>query len=377
MATTIQFVITGLRRGGAEQMLWKLLSRLDRSRFRPELLALSQDMPMAPDFEAIDVPVRSLGLRAGPAGFLALPRLVAVLRESAPRLVQTWMYHADLLGGLAARRLGLPVVWNIRHSDLAWSRNRLGTLVAARACATLSRSVPQRIVCCAEAALRSHVAIGFDAERMVVIPNGFDSGRLPDPEETRAVQRHAFGLPDGAFVVGLVARYHPQKDHATFVAAAGRFVARRPEAHFVLCGEGADRDNEALRGLIHATGYPEAFSLLGHRKNAAHLVAAFDVAASSSRGEGFSNAIGEAMLAGVPCAVTNAGDSAMLVGDTGLVVPTGDAAALAGAFETLAQRGRAARREMGVRARARIARNYSIESVTACYEALYEEVLLP
>lgn len=376
-AVPVQFVVTGLAHGGAERMLWKLLARIDRRRFRPHVLALAAEAPMAAEFASIDVPVRVLGLRRSWTSLAALPRLARLIRDAAPRLVQTWMYHADLLGGLAAHLAGrLPVVWNVRHSDLGWRTNRWSTLLAARACAALSRRIPRRIVCCAEAARRSHEALGYDGRRMRVIPNGFDvdAGPPPRPEE-RARRRDELGLPESAFVVGLVARYHPQKDHRTFLEAARRMRALRPAAHFVLCGDGVDPANRELAELVRRTGCPEAFLLLGPRADAAQLSAAFDVAVSSSRGEGFSNAVGEAMLSGTPCVVTDAGDSAALVGDTGLVVPPGDPVALCTALERLARRDAGARRRLGERARARIVARYSLGEIAARYEALYEEVL--
>jgi len=367
MAARVHFLISGLRRGGAERMLVKLLSKIDRSRFRPSVLSLSDEAALAGELLEMDVPVRFLGMRRGVPSPGKLLRLRRIVRAAAPDLVQTWMYHADLLGGLAARAAGVPVVWNVRHTDLGMSGNRLRTLATAKMCALLSKRLPERIVCCAEAARESHVAFGYDASRMRVIPNGFD---VP-PTEVYAGAREELGLAPDALVIGLVARFHPLKDHRNFVAAA----ARLPGAQFVLCGDGVTEGNAELMGWIRATGRAGAFRLLGPRADAWRLAAAFDVATSSSRGEGFPNAVGEAMAAGVPCVVTDTGDSAALVGETGRVVPAGDPLALAREWEILAGIRPEARRALGAAARRRIVDRFSMDAVADRYEDLYDEVL--
>ena len=140
---SIAFVITGLGTGGAETMLFKLVERLDRTRFSPVVISLTDFGDFGPRLERIGVPVYAIGMRANvpsPLRFLRLTRTLSMLR---PDLVHTWMYHADLLGGLASRLTGdRPVVWGIRHSDLSREHNKWSTLVVVRLCALLSSRLP-------------------------------------------------------------------------------------------------------------------------------------------------------------------------------------------------------------------------------------------
>jgi glycosyltransferase involved in cell wall biosynthesis len=367
-------VITDLDTGGAEMALHKLLSRLDRSRFDPVVVSLTDIGPVGKRITSLGVPVEALGMRRGIPDPLAVPRLARRLKDLRPQVVQTWMYHADLIGGLASRLAGgAPIAWNIRHSDLPRGSARRLTLWTARVCAVLSRGLPRKIVCCSEASREVHVRLGYAPEKMVVIPNGFDLGLFrPDPVARLSVRKE-LGIPDGAPLVGLVARFHPQKDHRTFVRAAGLLRASLPGPHFLLCGERVDWDNDQLARWIDAAGGREGWHLLGLRTDVPRLVAALDVSVSSSfSGEGFPNVIGEAMAAGVPCVVTDVGDSAQIVGQTGTVVQPRDPGALAGACERLLGMAEAERGDLGLAARRRVVESYDLEEIVRRYEDLYQ-----
>lgn len=368
-------LITDLDVGGAEMMLYKLLCGLDRAAFAAEVLSLTDIGPLGTRIRELGVPVHALGLRRGLPDPRALARLVRRLSHDLPDVVQTWMYHADLLGGLAAKLAGgIPVVWNMRQSNLSPSVNRRRTLLVVRACARLSRWLPARVVCGSQAARQAHARLGYDATKMCIIPNGFDlTAFVPDAGARRSV-RHELGLADDAVLIGLVARFDPQKDHRTFVEAAALLRRQQPAVHFVLCGDGVTWQNEALAGWIAAAGLRERCHLLGRRDDVPGLTAALDVATSSSIGEGFPNAVGEAMACGVPCVVTAVGDSAAVVGPTGVVVPPRDPPALAAGWRALLALGPAGRRCLGQAARRRIAERFSLPAVVAQYERLYREL---
>lgn len=371
----ITHVITGLNTGGAEMSLLKLLTHTDRTAFEPQVISLTDIGPVGERLTAAGVRVRALGMRSGLPNPLAVHKLARWLRTDQPHVVQTWMYHADLIGGLAARWAGrLPVAWGIRQSNLEPRGNKRTTIWTARACARLSRWLPARIVCCAEAARRTHAGIGYSADRMVVIPNGFDLSQFrPDPAARLAVRRE-LGLADDALLVGLMARFDPQKDHRNFIAAAAHLHARLPDVQFVLCGQGVGWENAELAGWIEAAGIHRHCHLLGQRADMPRLMAALDISVLSSFGEGFPTVVGEAMACAVPCVVTDVGDAAVLVGDTGKVVPPRDPAALAAACHGLIAAGPVERSRLGLTARQRVQQHYSLAAMVSRYEALYREL---
>lgn len=365
----VTHVITGLPRGGAQTVLSYLVSHSDRDRFAMRVISLTEEDAVGAQLAAAGIPVRALGLsRAVPSPVL-LARLVRWLRQDRAQLVQTWLYHGDLFGGVAARVAGIPTVWNIRQTDLDPATTRKSTVWTAKACARLSRRVPVQIVCCSHASERVHSALGYDASRMVVIPNGVDLDRFRPDEAARARMRAAWGLAANAKVIGKVARFHPQKDHHTFVRAAARLLQTIPDVHFVLCGENIDRNNAVLMEWMAATGRPEQFHLLGMRDDVPAVTAAFDVAScTSSYGEGFNNVLVEAMACGVTCVTTDVGDAAQIVGDLGWVVAPRDPSATASAWQLAL--GSAGVRRQALRQRSE--RKYSLSAMIRRYEALYE-----
>ena len=359
-------------------MLLKLLSHSDRARFSSRVYSLSgSSSAIADRIRALGVPVTSFSMARRAPDPWAIVRLSRLLRASRADLVQTWMYHADLVGSAAAKlaRTGAPIVWNIRQGNLDRELNRPRTLALIRLCAKLSSRVPHTIICCSSDARRVHSSIGYCDEKIRVIGNGFDTAVFRPDAAARAAVRAELGISDDTLVIGLVARFDPQKDHRTFIGAAARLIAGRPRVRFLLCGSGITPGNAQLMEWIDAAGLRGACHLLGERTDVPRLVAAMDIASLSSRGEGFPNVLGEAMSCGVPCVATNVGDSAVIIGDTGRVVPPRDPAALAEAWEELLVRGRARLEELGVRARRRVAEKFSIDAVVRVYEQAYDEIV--
>lgn len=370
----VMHVITGLSTGGAEMMLARLLSSVERNSVTPSVVSLTNMGEVGTSIEAAGVAVQALGISRRMPSPKALYRLRSTMREFDPDVVQCWMYHADLLGGIAARSLGIPAIWSLRQSNLSREANSMPTLLTMQLCARLSSRVPARIVCGSEAARRAHLGIGYSGERMVVIPNGFDLSRFRPSDDDRVSVREELGLAPETLLVGLVARFDPQKDHRSFVEAAGRIHRERPDVHFLLCGSLVSRDNAELARWVDEAGVAPVSHLLGRRDDLPRLTSALDVAVSSSIGEGFSNTIGEAMASGVPCVVTDVGDSAAIVGECGIVVGPRDPEALAGAVLRLLAMAREERARLGLEGRARIEEQFSLGVIARTYEALWSEV---
>jgi glycosyltransferase involved in cell wall biosynthesis len=369
-------IITGLDLGGAEMMLYNLLAATDRSRIQPAVVSLIPPGDLAGRIADLGIAVQSLGMRRGVPHPAAMVRLARMLRRLEPDLVHTWMYHADLLGGLAARfSCGAPVIWALHNSTLDPAEVRLSTRLTARTNALLSHVVPTRIVSCSQASMKVHRDLGYASGRLVGIPNGFDLHAFrPEPSVREAV-RVELGVAPDTRLVGSFARFHPQKDHRNLCHAAG-LIAAKSNAHFVLAGSNIDSDNVELGAWIAETGFAQRFHLLGAREDIPRLTAALDIAVvASSFGEAFPLVVGEAMACAVPCVVTDVGDSTLMVGDTGRVVPPRDPDALAAAVLDLLSLPDETLAALGQRARARIEARFALPAIAARYEQLYVEVL--
>jgi glycosyltransferase involved in cell wall biosynthesis len=375
----IAHVINALSIGGAEGMLLRLLTTTDRRAFEPRVYTLlSPAGSIGGRIRALGIPVRELGMGQGAPNPARVLQLARWLRQDRPDIVQTWLYHADLVGGFAARfaAVGAPVVWNIRNSTLDGSSSRPRTFRVVRVCASVSRWLPAAIICCSHNASSLHAAVGYARSKLKVIPNGFDLAEYRPNPAARAAIRYELGIPGEAPLIGVIGRFDPQKDFRTFVEAAGRLRATMPGAHFLLCGRDLVPANRELMQWVDAAGVTRCSHLLGERTDVADVDAALDIATSSSSyGEAFPNAVGEAMACAVPCVVTDVGDSARIVGDTGRVVPPRDPHALAAAWLNVFALGGEPRRELGRRARQRVADSFSIEVVVRAYEDTYRQVL--
>lgn len=356
---------------GAEGVLHRLIQRLHPAEVANSVISLGRDDEYLARYAALGIPTAAVGLRSVRSAPGGLCRLTRLLRAWRPDVVQTWMYHADLAGGLAARWAGcVPVAWNLRRTEPDRPDLARSTVQVARLSAWLSWRLPARIVCCAEAARVSHAAFGYDESRMVVIPNGFDSDVYRPDTSARAAVRAELGLADEPVVV-LVARHHPKKDYPTFLAAAQRIAAELPTARFLLVGQDVEPANRTLMALVASAELTDRVCLLGPRTDLPRLYAAADVSCLCSLEEGFPNVVGEAMACGLPCVVTPAGDAAVIAGDTGAVVPFSDPAALSRELLALLRLPPADLATRGLIARRRIIENFSLDSMVARYRELW------
>ena len=369
------FIITGTGVGGAETMLQKVLTRLSPE-FKPHVISMIPVGKIGEKLRALGIPVESLDMRRGVPNPIALMHLIRRLRDLRPDVVHTWMYHADLMGGVAARLAGVPAVaWALRHSNLAPAGNKSQTLAVVRANAFLSHRVPDRILCCSEAARNIHVAFGYAPEKMVVVPNGFDLAHFkPDPNARLSV-RAELGLSLETRLVGLIGRWDPQKNHEGFSRPPPRCIFDGRTCTSCLPGKESTPPIKPSSELLPPMAWHRRPICLASATTFRALWPPWTcLASSSSYGEAFPNVLGEAMASGVPCAVTDVGDSAYIVGDTGRVVSSGDMEGLAHAIDSLLEMPAEALRILGARARARVAEHFEIGKIVRRYEAFYQEL---
>lgn len=369
-------IISGLNIGGAELVLCRLArSQIRDINVRCIVVSLTSIGELGFKLQSVGIEVSALGMKSA----IDIPRvifqLVQMLRACRPGIVQTWMYHADLLGGIAARIAGIrSVIWGVRTTDIG-AGGSTATKLVRRMCAWLSSTVPHTIVCAAEASRRAHIAVGYDASRMVVVPNGFDLTHLVATPQQRDALRIQCGFGGAHVVVGCVGRFHPVKDQQNFIRAAGVVARQHSNARFLMVGRELDGANTQLAQWISATGFADRFVLLGERSDVPVCLSAMDVFCLSSRNEGFPNVVAEAMALGLPCVVTNVGDAAYLLDNCGVVVPKEDSPALAQGMAQLLALPADDRQALGRSARARIEQEFSMERCTQRFEAVYADVL--
>jgi glycosyltransferase involved in cell wall biosynthesis len=373
----IVHIITGLSTGGAETMLFKVLSRIDRSRFDSIVVSLIKREAVAEKIESFGIKVHSMNMKPGRIPGIGFWHLVRLLRRLKPDIIQGWMYHGNLSAQLAALFLStrIPVLWNIRGTHTNLYEEKFLTALTIWLGARFSGFPIKIINNSRTSALDHEKELCYRSDRWVIIPNGFDVELFVPSCEARTRFRSSLNLKQDTFLIGLVGRYHPVKGHEAFLKGIAILLKTHPDVHFALIGEGVDPDNPELMKLIDALQLTGSVHLLGNRNDMHYLTAALDIASSCSLREGFPNVIGEAMSCCVPCVVTDVGDSAHIVGDTGRVVPPRNPDALANAWREMIEMGGEKRRTLGLLARQRIIEKFSLDSVVRQYEELYGKVL--
>src|SRR5436190_17347212 len=246
--TSVVHLITGLETGGAEGMLARLAMRSDQAHFTSLVISMTGHGALGPALMDAGIEVRTLGLHRGLADPRGLMRLVTILRERRPDILQTWLYHADLLGLLAFRLTGAPaLLWNLRCSE------SVGAGIVRSALSRCS-AIPDRVVVNSRYGQRYHESLGYRPRCWEYIPNGLDTDHFRPDRAARNRTRAVLGLDESSVIIGHVARFHPMKDYPTLLAAAEQLAMRNPCVVFVLVGRGIEPTNCDLIELIGRHG---------------------------------------------------------------------------------------------------------------------------
>lgn len=370
----VTHVITGLATGGAEMMLLKLVQN-SADPFDHTIISLGGLGTLGPLMQRAGATVVPLNLKPGRIPLNGVRHLLREVRRSDPDVVQGWMYHGNLAATLAQpfTKRAVALGWSIRCSFNDRGNDKWLTRSVVKAGARLSNR-PATIIYNAARARAQHTANGYTDRNAVVIPNGFDTDRFrPDASQRRST-REKWGIGPDAIAIGLLARVHPMKDHATFLKAAAVVKQRNPNVVFVVAGKGAPGLRSKMADLVLPV--EPNLHLLPEEADTPAFMNGLDIfALSSAWGEAFPNVLGEAMACAVPCIATDVGDAAEIVADTGRIVAVQSPEQLAQAMLDLAAAGPEARRALGERARGRIAANYTMDSVARRYGQVWLDLV--
>ncbi|WLD12368.1 glycosyltransferase [Planctellipticum variicoloris] len=312
MPTRIAFCITELDPGGAEWALVRLIEHLDRAEWEPRVDCLGPRAPLVAEFERLGVPVTCHNGTGLGSSFRVYRQLARTWREWRPQIVQTSLFHANLLGRLAARRAGVPVVCS--GLRVAERRNRWHGRLDR-----LTNFLVDRNVCVSRGVADwAEHEVGLLPAKTVVIPNGVDVERFAGAAPADLT---GLGIPPGSRVILGIGRLDPQKSFDDLLTAFAGLAPRHNTAHLLIVGEGR------LRGALEATRDTLALSdrihLPGRQDDIPGLLAASEIFVLASRWEGMPNVVLEAMAAGKSIVSTTVEGirELLLEGESGLLVP--------------------------------------------------------
>lgn len=360
-------IIIGLGIGGAELMLKRLVEGLDgKDRMQHSVISLTNLGPVGQQLQDAGISVTALGMKNAlslPSTFFKLRR---ELKKQAPDIVQTWMYHADFLGGLASKSLGIKrIIWSVRNTFIE-SRGKINFLFR-KLCSYLSYRIPSQVIYVSNSARKEHISSGFNPHKSVVIGNGFDTSKYSFNEKNRDIYRHELMLTDNNIAVFSVGRYVPAKDHLTFVKAICNAAKSNKNVRGILIGR-----NISLEKFNLSNDEASLFIVLGERKDVAELLSAADIFCLHSITEGFPNVLGEAMSVGLPCIVTRAGDAEIILNDIESTFAIQDYFGISEKIVFFAEN-EEIRKNQGLENRKSVINNYALESILDTYSLLYKD----
>lgn len=367
--TRLAYVIKSMSVGGSQTHLMQVFRLIDRDRFAPALYCLGNDGALLDEVRALDVPVFTPGAGATFKGFGLLSRVARLrraFRDHRPGIVHNYLLRANLAGSIGARLAGVPVVL---CSKRGCHERRGAKLMAAK----IGNYLADRVTVNANAVRDFvHANEGCPLDKMTVIPSGIDTNRFRPRGAGSFCER--VGLPADRCLVGSVTRSRAVKGVEDFLRAVALARRERPEVYAVVIGEVVMDDS--LRALVREIGLDGEIALLGRRSDMPEVYGAIDLLVSSSRGEGMSNAILEAMATEIPVVATAVGGTVEVVdhGRSGLLVPPQDPAALAAAIAVVTK-DRAQARAMGRVGRRIVEERYSAHAMVRQMERLYESLL--
>jgi glycosyltransferase involved in cell wall biosynthesis len=371
----IVHIVVGLGDGGAEAVLYRLC--LNNTSNSHTVISIMGDGKYGPLLRDIGVNVISLNGERGSIAFKQLYKIYSLIKSVQPDIVQTWLYHADFIGGLLAKLAGVKrIIWGVHHTVLDPYHSKLSTRMIARTCAVLSYILPEKIVYVAKKGKEVHEKLGYHSSKSVVIPNGYDLSVFKESLIERIRVREEFSISEDEFILCNVARFDPFKDHENLLSAYSKFIKHEPNSRLMLVGSGIDLDNEELVSIINKYSVYDKVILLGQRSDVSSIMNAADLHVLSSNSEAFPNVICEAMASGTPCLSTDVGDARYILDNDQMIVPIKDSDALADGIKLFYSRSRSDKeflKQLKGHGRNRVETFFSLEAMVSAYEKVWRD----
>lgn len=361
----ILFIVRKLEGGGAERQLIVLARELVQYGHNVTILVWVAGGPYERDLKGTGIRYVVLDKRGllDHGGFLL--RAHAFIRRLRPDVIHGYLDTGNFVAAMMRRSIpNSRIIWGVRDSGVELRHYDLHGRILFHINRIVSR-LADVIISNSHAGANHVIAQGYPADRIRVIPNGIDIERFqPYPVQATEI-RTKWGISNTDKVIGIAARLDPMKDYETFVEAAKLLAARRLDVKFVCVGEGIEPYRSNTLAALDGAGLGNRLRWEGFLSDIPAFYSAINIATSSSRSEGFSNSIAEAMACGTPCVVTDVGDSRLIVGETGIVIPPRNPLALADAWEKLLYR---ISPELSSACRTRIIINFSVTKLIATTE---------
>lgn len=317
-------IITDLGEGGAQKLLINLCQ--STSELHNHVIISLSSSNQNVENQKYNFKIYTLNLNKFPLGYFgSIFGLIRIIKRNKPDIIQTWLYHADFIGGIIAFLLGYRrIFWTIRDCSIDVNTKLLTKLIV-KFLSKLSYFIPEKIIFNSNNALNKfNKKYGYDKRKSFLIQNGFDIKNYKINKKDRTNLRNYLGLNELDVVLGMVARFHPIKNHAYLFQTLKLVKKKFPDIKCLLVGKDLDNNNLFLKKIIEDNKLEKNIFLLGIRRDISKVMNCIDIHLLASKSEAFPNVIGEAMACGTPCVSTNVGDVQEIIGNNGWIVPVND-----------------------------------------------------
>ncbi len=369
----IVHIITGLKDGGAENLLYNICKRDHLNNHL--VISIVSGGKYSLLLKKIGIKVYCLNMKFYSVfSFFYLIRLLSNLR---PDIVQTWLVLGDFLGGIAARLAGIKnIIWTILYSKLDISIEKIRTILLIKILAKLSFIIPKLIIVISKSSLKNCQYLGYNKKKLKLVFNGSDISIFKISKYQKLCFRRKIKIKKKTLLIGTVARYHPIKDHKNLLKALAIIRSKNKNFCCIFVGTDMNKENKILINEIKKLQLDKYVKLLGPKKDIPEVMNGIDVHILCSKSEGFPSVIVEAMACGTPSIVTDVGDSALIVGKSGWIIPPKNPIKLAKAIENaLSEIGKNNWKKRCNQARLRIKNNFEINEMIKSYNLIWTKVL--
>lgn len=364
-------IITGLGDGGAEHTLYKICKYDNLNKHI--VISLKGPDKYSTLLKKIGIEVYHLEMN-----FFSIRKfiyLLKLLKFLNGNIIQTWLIHGDLIGGLAAKFAGFDnIIWNVRYSNLDFNKKNLLNIFFIKILVKFSFFIPKAVVVVSKSAKKNCEKIGYDKKKLILISNGCDLLSFKPSIKQKFLFKKKYKLKKNISILGNVARYSPMKDHLNLIKSLSLLKSKKYNFLCILVGFNINNKNKELLNLIKNLKLEENVRLLGNSNNINQVMNGIDIYVQSSRyGEGFPNVVAEAMACQTPCVVTDIGDAAYIIGKTGWVVKPNDPVMLSKSIEkALLMKKKKDWKNLCSKARNRIKKNFNLNKMINSYKRLWE-----
>ena len=370
----ILYIITNLGLGGAEVQLYKIVENL-KNGHQIKVISLLSKGDLGDKLIKLGIELSIINFSKKRFLFSSFLKLCITILKFKPDIVHTWMYHANLIGGFAAKISNVKnIFWSIHHNDLSTVHNKLSTVLIAKIGAFFSYLIPKNVICVSKNVVKKHIDFGYQEKKMVYIPNGIDVLEFFKISDARHLLFEKYNFTNDAILIGLPSRFDPIKNHEGFLASIADIRITNPmlNLQIILAGKNIDTNNIELVNLINKYDLIGCVHLMGLIHNMPLFMSSIDLLVNNSYSESFSLVLAEALSCETLCISTIEGDPESIIQGVGKHVPAGNNSSLSNAIINMIKNKKSLG-ENKIMGREKIMSTYSLEIVLKKYMSLYTD----